>query len=99
MDRVETCNSVWLLDPALMQFCRMPKGIDLSGAVSAPWLRYYFWHDDPETGSFRVALDEARTRWLSSSRHLRPCPRCEGERTTELVMPPPPATMASDLLQ
>ncbi len=99
MDRVETCNSVWLLDPALMQFCRMPKDVDLSDAVSAPWQRYYSWHDDVETGAFRVALDEDRTRWLSSSRHQHPCPRCEGEPTTELLMAPPPTTLATDLPQ
>jgi hypothetical protein len=99
MERVETCNSVWLLDSALMRFCRMPKGVDLSDAVSAPWQRYYSWHDDRETGAFRVALDQARTRWLSSSRHLHPCPRCEGEPTTEVVMPAPPCTLVGDVLQ
>jgi hypothetical protein len=99
MERVETCNSIWLLNTALMQFCRMPKGVDLSDAVSAPWQRYYSWQDDRETGAFRVALDEARTRWLSSSRHLQPCPRCQGESTTEVLMPPPSCTVAGDLLQ
>ena len=99
VERIETCNSFWMLDPALMQFCRMPKGVDVSDAVSASWQRYYVWHDDPDTGAFRIALDEAHTRWLSSSRHLHPCPRCEQEPTCEVVMPPPPCAVAGDLLK
>ena len=99
MERLETCNSIWLLDPALMQFCRIPKDVDPSDAVSASWQRYFVWHDEPATGAFRVALDEARTRWLSSSRHLRPCPRCEVEATREVVMPPAPCAVVGDVLQ
>lgn len=99
MERIETCNSIWVLDPVLMQFCRMPKDVDPSGAVSAPWQRYFHWHDEPDSGAFRIALDEARTRWLSSSRHFHPCPRCEIEATREVVMPPPPCTVVEDILQ
>jgi hypothetical protein len=96
MERIDTCNTVWLLDPALMQFCRMPKGSDLSNAVSAPWQAYFAWDEEPETGAFRVALDEARTRWLTSWRHVDPCPRCSGEPTKEVIMPPPPQVSAGN---
>ncbi|HWH33924.1 MAG TPA: hypothetical protein VNT56_01225 [Acidimicrobiales bacterium] len=88
MERIETCNSVWLVDRALMQFCRMPKDVDPSGAVSGHWQAYYLWHDDPDSGAFRVALDEAHTRWLSSTRHVDPCSRCGEEATREVVMAP-----------
>lgn len=98
MERLESCNSVWLLDEVLMQFCRIPRGCDPANAVSAPWQRYYAFSDDSETGAFRVALDETRTHWLSSSRHRDPCPRCPGEVTAEVVMAPPPRAGAGDRL-
>ncbi len=94
MERLESCNSVWLLDEALMQFCRIPRGSDPANAVSATWRRYYAFSDDPDTGAFRVALDQTRTRWLSSCRHRDPCPRCAGEVTAEVVIPPPAAVTA-----
>ncbi len=97
MERMETCNSVWLFDPALMQFCRVPKGSDLGNAVSAPWQRFYARFEDPDSGSFQVALDEDRTRWLSSWRHVDPCPRCGQETTQEVVMPPARAILTDGL--
>ncbi|MBW3610901.1 MAG: hypothetical protein KY438_05160 [Actinobacteria bacterium] len=99
MERVETCNSIWLLDPALMQFCRMPKGADPTYAVSARWQPYFRWEEEPDTGAFRVALDDARTRWLSSRRHVDPCPRCDHEATRLVIMPPPPCAVVGDLLE
>ncbi len=94
MERLESCNSIWLLDEVLMQFCRIPRGCDPANAVSAPWQRYYAFSDDPDSGAFRVALDETRTRWLSSCRHRDPCPRCGHEVTGEVVMAPPPTAAA-----
>ena len=98
MERLESCNSLWLLDDGLMQFCRLPRGSDPLGAVSAPWQPYYAFNDDPETGAFRVALDETRTRWLSSCRHRDPCPRCSSQTTGEVVMAPPPSAGVGDRL-
>lgn len=99
VERIETCNSIWLLDPALMQFCRMPKGADPAYAVSARWQTYVRLEEDAETGAFRVALDDSRTRWLSSRRHVEPCGRCQQEWTRPVVMPPPPCAVVGDLLQ
>ncbi len=98
MERLESCNSIWLLDEALMQFCRIPRGSDPANAVSATWRRYYAFSEDPATGAFRVALDETRTRWLSSSRHRDPCRGCTGEATGEVVIAPPPTVAAGDQL-
>ncbi len=89
MERIESCNSLWLLDSAVMQFCRLPRGSDPANAVSAPWQRYYAFEDESTTGAFRVALDGRRTRWLASWRHVEPCARCTDDRTREVVMPPP----------
>lgn len=94
MERIETCNSLWLLDPALMQFCRVPRHSDPAYAVSAPWKPYFALEDEPDTGAFRVALNETRSRWLTSWRHADPCPRCSGEPTKEVVLPPPPRVSA-----
>ncbi len=99
MEQIETCNSIWLLDPALMQFCRMPKGADPAYAVSARWQPYFRFEEETGTEVFRVALDEARTRWLSSRRHVDPCARCGEECTRQVVMPPPPCAVVGDLLQ
>lgn len=87
-----TCNSIWLLDTTLMQFCRMPKDVDPAGAVAGHWQAFHSWYDDPDTGAFRVALDETRTRWLSSTRHQEPCPRCGEAATSQVVLAPPPVT-------
>jgi hypothetical protein len=97
VERIETCNSIWLLDPALMQFCRVPKDVDPADAVAGRWQPYFRWEED-ETGAFRVALDGNRTRWLSSRRHVDPCPRCRQEATREVVMPPPPCSVVGDVL-
>jgi hypothetical protein len=94
VEHIESCNSLWLLDSTIMQFCRLPRGTDPAYAVSAPWQRYYAWEDDPGTGAFRVALDARRTRWLASWRHIEPCARCSEERTREVVMPPPGTVVA-----
>lgn len=94
MDRIESCNSLWLVDSTIMQFCRLPRGTDPANAVSAPWQRYYAFEDEPDTGAFRVALDARRTRWLASWRHDASCARCGGERTREVVMPSPGAVAA-----
>ena len=96
MERIETCNSLWLLDPALMQFCRVPKGSDPANAVSAHWQAYFALEHEPDTGAFRVALDEARTRWLTSWRHTDLCPRCAEEPTREVVLAPTLSVPAGD---
>ncbi len=98
MERLESCNSTWLIDEALMRFCRIPRGCDPANAISASWQRYFSFSDDPETGAFRVALDETRTHWLSSCRHRDPCARCGGAITREVVLAPPPTGAAGGSL-
>ena len=97
MERLESCNSTWLIDEGLMKFCRVPRGCDPANAVSASWQPYFAFESDLETGAFRVALDESRTHWLSSYRHRAPCSRC-GETTREVVMASPPTVVVSDIL-
>lgn len=96
-ESIETCGSVWLIDHTLMRFCRIRNDAD---PATANWQPYFAWHEDPESGVFRVALDENRSRWLTSCRHFDPCPRCAGQSmAAEVVLPAPPRAGVADPFQ
>ncbi len=99
MERIESCNSLWLFEPDRREFCRLPRGADPSAAVGAVWRQYFSLYEEPASGAFHVALDPDRTRWLASWRHVDPCPHCGDHPTSEMVLPGPvdqPTDVAAD---
>lgn len=88
IERIASCNSLWLFDTDRMAFCRLARGSDPASSVAASWRSYYALDADADTGGFHVALDEGRTRWLASWRHVDPCPHCADRPTSEVVIGP-----------
>lgn len=92
---LESCHSIWFLDPARMRFRRVPRGstLDIS---SGEWTPYHRLEVDT-SGWFVVTLNGDSTRMLRSWLHVEPCPHCQSEdRTEELPISPPRSAPASE---
>lgn len=83
---LESCHSLWVLDPQRMRFCRLPRGsrLDLPFPEEA-WAPYYRLELEPSSGAFALALTKDGTRILRSWVHVEPCRHCD-DQTGELVL-------------
>ena len=72
------------------RFRRLPGAVTADIAGAETWERFVALQIDPETGSFRVVLNEDRTRVLRSWLHDEPCLHCGGQpdtaQTGEIVL-------------
>lgn len=88
MERLESCHSVWVIDPEARRFCRLPRGsrVDLS-ALQGKW-EEYVEHEVQDDGAHVFVLNEEHTRLLRFWEHGDPCPHCAQDRTEELRVQP-----------
>lgn len=89
--RLRSCHSLWIFDIEHRRFRRLPVEMppDLGGG--ADWQPFVALEVDPETGSFRVMLNEERTRMFRSWLHDEPCGHCgavDTALTAEIVLRP-----------
>ena len=83
---LESCHSTWIFDREHEEFCRILKGVEVADRpVTTEW-PYWDLHVDPQTETFTVDLNAARTRQLRSWRHTRDCDQCGGHETAELSL-------------
>jgi len=77
--RLRSCHSQWIFDVEHRRFRRLPADIpsDISGG--ADWQPFVALHVDPESGAFRVTLNEERTRVIRSWLHDEPCRHCQAQ--------------------
>lgn len=65
--RIESSHSVWLFDTSRMRFLRAERGTDhRTSTLAGEWEPYFALEIEEATGSFTVALNEERTRFLRS---------------------------------
>jgi hypothetical protein len=84
---LESCHSTWIFDSRRLRFCRILKGIEVHHRrVSTAWRTYWDLEVDAGGGSFKVYLDEDRTRLIRSWRHAPDCAECGGHETMELSL-------------
>lgn len=88
--RLRSCHSLWIFDVEHRRFRRLPADVppDLAGGGdSQPFVSLEV---DPESGSFRVILNEERTRALRSWLHDEPCDHCRAADalTAEIILRP-----------
>ncbi len=69
MRQIDSAHSVWLFDEERMVYRRLPRGSDVSvPSLAADWETYYALELDDESGTFTVALNDARTRLIRATR-------------------------------
>ncbi len=87
---LRSCHSLWIFDVEHRRFRRLPGAVTADIAGGGTWERFVALQIDPETGSFRVVLNEDRTRVLRSWLHDEPCMHCGGQpdaaQTGEIVL-------------
>jgi hypothetical protein len=82
---LESCNSVWLFDPARRRFRRVPRGARLDmPSTESDWTVYYRLDLDPASGAFSVGLNADDTRVVRSWVHTEACRHCASDQTGEL---------------
>jgi hypothetical protein len=87
---LRSCHSLWIFDVEHRRFRRLPGAVTADIAGAGDWEPFVGLQLDPETGSFRVVLNEDHTRVLRSWLHDEPCVHCGGAadtaRTAEIVL-------------
>ena len=87
---LRSCHSLWIFDVEHRRFRRLPGAVTADIAGAETWERFVALQIDPETGSFRIVLNEDRTRVLRSWLHDEPCLHCGGQpdtaQTGEIVL-------------
>lgn len=78
---VESCSCIWIFNPALHRFRRVPRNARLRLDVPAPWAAYHHFEIDERRSVFTVTLNRRGTRLLRACLHGDPCTRCEGRRS------------------
>ena len=74
LQRLESCQGVWIFDKAYRRFCRVrPDG---RPPPVAEWSAYYHLEVDIARGCFSIALNEHGTSVLRSWFHVAPCRFC-----------------------
>lgn len=84
---LRSCHSLWIFDVEHRRFRRLPATVsaDIGGGH---WEPFVALHVDPGPGSFRIVLNEERTRVLRSWLHDDPCRHCQegAAHTGEIVL-------------
>jgi hypothetical protein len=87
---LRSCHSLWIFDVEHRRFRRLPGAVTADIAGADNWEPFVALQIDPATGSFRVVLNEERTRVLRSWLHDEPCLHCGSEpdraQTGEIVL-------------
>jgi len=91
---LRSCHSLWIFDVEHRRFRRLPGATSADIAGSGDWQRFVALDIDPESGAFRVTLNEERTRVLRSWLHDEPCRHCgapaadaaDAARTGEILL-------------
>jgi hypothetical protein len=73
---LRSCHSLWIFDVEHRRFRRLPGAVSADIAGSGDWQPFVALDIDPESGAFRVTLNEERTRVLRSWLHDEPCRHC-----------------------
>ena len=81
---LESCHSTWIFDPRQLRFCRILRG--MRRRISTEWRPYWELEIDPQSKTFVVSLNEARTRLIRSSIHTQDCVACGASPTTEFSL-------------
>ena len=87
--RLRSCHSLWIFDVEHRRFRRLPSEVAPDLAGGGDWLPFEALEVEPDSGSFRVILNEQRTRVLRSWLHDAPCRHCgavDADRTGEIVL-------------
>lgn len=88
---LRSCHSHWIFDVEHRRFRRLPADVPPDLAGGDDWRLFVALEVDPETGSFRVILNQERTRVLRSWLHDEPCRHCgasDPALTGEIVLRP-----------
>lgn len=81
---IVSCNSMWLFDDRRRRFRRVPRGTNIEiPSPESEWETYTDLELDLDSPEFVVVLNDSGTRLLHSTRHLDPCPNCDGPRGEE----------------
>ena len=85
---LRSCHSLWIFDVEHRRFRRLPGAVSADIAGPADWQPFVGLQIDPDSGSFRVILNEDHTRILRSWLHDEPCPHCQpvGADTGEILL-------------
>ena len=88
--RLRSCHSLWIFDVEHRRFRRLPADVAPDLAGGGDWQPFVALEVDPETGSFRVILNDERTRVLRSWLHDEPCRHCRAAPalTGEIILRP-----------
>ena len=87
--RLRSCHSLWIVDVEHRRFRRLPAEVPSDLAGGGDWCPFVALEVDPGSGSFRVILNEERTRVLRSWLHAAPCRHCGAlgsDLTGEIVL-------------
>lgn len=77
---LRSCHSRWIFDVEHRRFRRLPVEIPVDLAGSADdWQPFVALQVDPDSGAFRVTLNQERTRVIRSWLHDEPCRHCGTE--------------------
>ena len=76
---LRSCHSLWIFDVEHRRFRRLPGAVSADIAGSADWEPFVALQVDPDTGGFRVVLNEEHTRILRSWLHDDPCRHCQNQ--------------------
>jgi len=87
---LRSCHSLWIFDVEHRRFRRLPADVAPDLAGGGDWQPFVALEVDPETGSFRVILNDERTRVLRSWLHDEPCRHCRAAPalTGEIILRP-----------
>ena len=86
---LRSCHSLWIFDVEHRRFRRLPAEVPPDLAGGGDWRPFVALEVEPGSGSFRVILNEERTRVLRSWLHDAPCRHCgavDADRTGEIVL-------------
>jgi hypothetical protein len=83
--RLRSCHSLWIFDVEHRRFERLPADVPADLAGGGHWQPFVALEVDPESGSFRVILNQERTRVLRSWLHDEPCRHCRSQADSALT--------------
>ena len=88
MQRIDSCHSVWFLDPEEKRFARLPRGSKADPSALKEGWEPYFDHEVHDDSAHVLALNEGKTRLLRFFEHVEPCPHCARDKTEEFKVEP-----------